>query len=126
MSNRYILVIGDMLTIFVITVVGFGTHAEVGLSYLPRIAETFFPVSVAWFILAPWFGLYHNETVVNARQLWRPAFVMIFVGPLAALMRGFLLDSPVIPIFGLVLSITNALGVIFWRTLFFFLRRRAG
>ena len=97
MKNRYILILGDLLALGVITIIGFASHGEMGPSYLPRMAASFFPVCAAWFLLAPWFGLFQNDIVQNARQLWRPVLVMSFAGPLAALLRGFILNSPVIP-----------------------------
>jgi hypothetical protein len=126
MRNRTILILGDLLALGVITLIGFATHGEMGLSYLPRMAAAFFPISAAWFILAPWFGLFRNEIVKNAHQLWRPALVLCFAGPLAALLRGIILASPVIPIFVVVLSLTSALGLIVWRFVYYLLNRQAG
>jgi hypothetical protein len=126
MKNRYILILGDLLALGIITFIGFTTHGEIGLSYLPRMAASFFPVTAAWFLLAPWFGLFRNDIVQNARQLWRPMLVMLFAGPLAALLRGSMLDSPVIPVFVVVLSLTSALGLIVWRSVYYFLNRRTG
>jgi hypothetical protein len=126
MKNRYILILGDLLALGVITIIGFASHGEMGPSYLPRMAASFFPVCAAWFLLAPWFGLFQNDIVQNARQLWRPVLVMSFAGPLAALLRGFILNSPVIPVFVVVLSITSALGLILWRAVYYLLNRRVG
>jgi hypothetical protein len=126
MKNRYILILGDLLALGVITIIGFASHGEMGPSYLPRMAASFFPVCAAWFLLAPWFGLFQNDIVQNARQLWRPVLVMSFAGPLAALLRGFILNSPVIPVFVVVLSITSALGSILWRAVYYLLNRRVG
>lgn len=126
MKNRIILILGDLLALGVITLIGFATHGEMGLPYLPRMVAAFFPISAAWFLLAPWFGLFRNEIVRDARHLWRPALVLCFAGPLAALLRGIILASPVIPIFVVVLSLTSALGLIVWRALYYLLNRQAG
>jgi Protein of unknown function (DUF3054) len=123
MKNRYILIIGDLLALGVITMIGFISHGETGPSYLPRMAAVFLPLSVMWFLIAPWFGLFQKEIVKNARQLWRPLLAMFFAGPLAVLLRGFMLRSPVIPIFVFVLSLTSALGLILWRALYIILNR---
>jgi len=126
MKNRYILILGDLLALGIITLIGFTTHGEIGPSYLPRMAASFFPVCAAWFLLAPWFGLFQNDIVQNGRQLWRPVLVIFFAGPLAALLRGFILNSPVIPVFVVVLSITSALGLILWRAVYYLLNRQTG
>ena len=121
MSNQ-ILLLGDVLTIALITFIGFATHGEADLSFLPRMATTFFPLVVAWFLLAPWFGLFQDEIIYNARQLWRPALAAVFAAPLAAILRGLILNAPIIPIFAVVLGATSAFGMVIWRGLHFVLK----
>lgn len=122
MSKR-ILVLGDVLAIGLVTIIGFASHGEAGLSFLPRMAAAFFPLVVAWFLLAPWFGLFQDNVIHNARQLWRPALTALFAAPLAAVLRGFILNAPIIPIFAVVLGATTALGMIIWRGLYFLLKQ---
>jgi hypothetical protein len=120
----YRLILGDALTIAIITIIGFATHGEAGLSFLPRMAAIFFPLSIAWFILAPPLGLFERETTSRPKQLWRPALAAFFAGPLAAVLRGFLLNAPIIPIFAIVLAATSALGMAIWRLIWYGLARR--
>ena len=115
---------GDILAIALVTIIGFATHGEADLSFLPRMAAAFFPLVVAWFLLAPWFGLFRDEIIHNARQLWRPALTVLFAAPLAAVLRGFILNAPIIPIFAVVLGATSALGMVAWRVLYFLLNRK--
>lgn len=118
-----ILILGDILAITIITLIGFVTHGEAGLSFLPRMAAIFFPLSLAWFILAPLLGLFRQETTSNPKQLWRPALTALFAAPLAAVLRGLILNAPIIPIFAVVLSATTALGMVVWRGVYFLLKR---
>jgi len=119
--KNYFLIIGDILSILIITLIGFVSHGEAGLSFLPRMSAIFFPLVIAWFILAPFLGLFQREIITNPRQLWRPLLAMIFVSPFAAILRGLLLNAPIIPIFAVVLSATSAFGILFWRTIYLFL-----
>jgi hypothetical protein len=48
----------------------------------------------------------------------------LFVAPLAAVLRGFILNAPVIPIFAAVLAATSALGMVVWRAMYLFLNRK--
>jgi len=121
--NKNILIPGDLLAIALITLIGFATHGEAGLSFLPRMAAIFFPLSLAWFILAPLLGLFQQETTSNPKQLWRPALTALFAAPLAAVLRGLILHAPIIPVFALVLSATTALGMVIWRGVYFLLKR---
>jgi hypothetical protein len=50
---------------------------------------------------------------------------MIFAAPFAAILRGFLLNAPIIPIFAAVLAGASALGMVLWRALYFLWNRRA-
>ena len=117
------LIIGDIFTIAIITLIGFATHGEAGASFLPRMAAAFFPLSLSWFLLALALGLFRQETISNPKQLWRPALTALFAAPLAAVLRGLILNAPVIPIFAIVLGATTALGMVIWRGVYFLLNR---
>ena len=117
--NHYILILGDLLAIALVTFIGFATHGEAELSFLPRMAALFFPLSISWLLLAPALGLFQRQITANSKQLWRPALGMIFAAPLAAVLRGFILNAPIIPIFAAVLAATSALGMVIWRWIWY-------
>ena len=123
--KKSILVFGDILAILVVTMIGFASHGEAGLSFLPRIAAIVFPLVIAWLVLAALLHLFDQENT-SLNQLWRPALAMVFAGPLAVVVRGLLLNAPVIPIFAVVLSTTSAFGILIWRGIFLFVNRRGG
>ena len=123
--NKSVLILGDTLTIAFVTIIGFVSHGESGLSFLPRMAAIFFPLSVSWFLLAPWLGLFEKGIISHPKQLWRPALTALFAAPLAAVLRAFILNAPVIPIFAVVLGATTALGIVIWRVLYLLFDRRA-
>jgi hypothetical protein len=148
MKNKSILILGDVLALLIVTLIGFATHGETGLSSLPRLAATFIPLVIAWFSLAPWFELFDIEfgstpTLpppsrpagwgrwrVTRRSLReateeviKVALAMLFAGPFAVVLRGLILNTPVIPIFAVVLSVTSALGIVVWRAIYFLISR---
>ena len=120
--RKSILIMGDVLAILVVTFIGFASHGEAGLSFLPRMAAIFFPLAIAWFVLAALLHLFDQENI-SLNQLWRPVLAMIFVGPLAVVVRGLILNAPIIPIFAVVLSATSALGILIWRVIYLFRNR---
>ena len=122
-KTSWILYTGDILAIAIVTLIGFATHGEADLSFLPRMAAIFFPLMIAWSLLSPWLGLFQQEIVSNPKQLWRSALVMLFAAPLAAVIRGIILNAPIIPIFVIVLAVTSAFGMLLWRGVYFFLNR---
>ena len=123
--KKAILVLGDLLAIALVTIIGFATHGEADLSFAPRMAALYFPLSISWFLLAPALGLFQPEVTSSPKQLWRPALAMIFAAPLAAVLRGFLLNAPVIPIFAAVLALVSASGMVSWRAVYFlFIRQK--
>jgi flagellar biosynthesis protein FliQ len=123
MKNK-ILILGDVITLLIVTLIGFATHGETSISFSPRILTIFIPLIIAWFLLAPWFGLFNTEINSNLQQLWRPALTMLFADPLAVVLRGLILNAPIIPIFAVVLSATSALGMMIWRMLYLVLNRK--
>jgi len=124
-KREWVLYAGDALSIAALTLIGFAIHGEMNISFLPRMGAAFVPLVISWFLLAPWFGLFQQETISNLQQLWRPALAMIFAAPLAAVLRGFILHTPVLPVFAAVLAGTSALGMVIWRVLYLLWNRRA-
>lgn len=118
------LVVGDILAILVVTLLGFATHGEADISFLPRMGAMFFPLLVSWFMLSPFLGLFQKDVTSNARQLWRPALAMFFVAPFAAILRGFILNAPILPIFAVVLAATSAFGMFLWRGIYALMIRK--
>ena len=126
-NNRNILILGDIFVTLLIILIGFATHGELNTSLITRMSALFFPLIIAWFLIAPWLGLFQHKVVSNPKQLWRPVLAMIFAAPLAAVLRGLILNAPIIPIFVVVLAATSAFGMVLWRGIYFLLNRnRAG
>jgi hypothetical protein len=117
------LILGDILAILIVTFIGFATHGEADISFLPRMAAMFFPLVISWFLLSPFLGLFDQAVISDPRQLWRPVLGMIFAAPLAAVLRGLILNAPIIPIFALVLSASSAFGMLVWRGVYLLLQR---
>jgi Protein of unknown function (DUF3054) len=117
-----ILVAGDILTLALVTVFGFASHGEAGTAGL-RMLTTFAPLIVAWFFVAPFFGVYETQRAAEYRQLWRPFWAMIVAGPMAAWLRSVMLgltnqnglNTPIWPVFVVVLGGVAALAVLAWR-----------
>ncbi|HUI88303.1 MAG TPA: DUF3054 family protein [Anaerolineales bacterium] len=141
--KKYILPLGDGLTLLIVTLIGFTTHGEFDIFFLPRMAATYIPLLIAWFLIARWLGLLtttlpppHPEGILGRWRAEGPLFfteategaraglAMLFAGPLAVVLRGLLLNAPIIPIFAVVLSLTSALGLMIWRTVYLLLKRR--
>jgi hypothetical protein len=109
-----ILLIGDILTLGVITVIGFANHGELGTAGT-RMLTTFVPLVVAWLLVAPYLGVFDPQNARDFRQLWRPFWAMVLCSPLAAWMRGVWLGSAILPIFVVVLGGLSALALLAWR-----------
>lgn len=118
------LIVGDALVILVVTWIGFLSHGETLAS--PRWLTTFIPVSVAWALEAPWLRVYRPEIYCNPRQIWRVPLAMLLAAPLAGVLRGVMLDSPVLPLFVGVMGLTWAGGMTIWRLLYLIVANRAG
>jgi hypothetical protein len=125
MKNYHpILIFGDILSLALVTVIGFATHGPLSLDLLPRMMTTFLPLLAAWFSLAPFLQLFNPETTQNPRQLWRPIYAMLIAAPLATLLRALMLNGIILPIFALVLAANAALGLLLWRAIFLLIQRR--
>ncbi|MEW6402614.1 MAG: DUF3054 domain-containing protein [Chloroflexota bacterium] len=122
--KKTILVPGDIIALAIVTLIGFASHGEAELSFLPRMAAAFFPLVISWFLVSPWLGLFDEQVLSNPKLLWRPALAMVLAAPMATILRAALLNSTAIPIFTLILGTTSALGMMIWRAIYaWFLNR---
>ncbi|GAB4453727.1 MAG: hypothetical protein OHK0041_17760 [Anaerolineales bacterium] len=115
---------GDLLTLTLVTALGFLTHdrADAGLM---RFLASLLPFALGWLLAAGALNLLHPQQTRQRPALLRILWATLLAAPFAGWLRAFWLQTTVIPIFVLVLFATNALGLILWRAAFWFwLRRR--
>lgn len=116
------LLAGDIAAALVVTLIGFLTHYG-GIEGW-RWLSTFVPVTAAWLSVAPWFGAYDPDLSRQPRQVWRFALAAFFSAPLAATLRGLWLNAAVLPVFVVVMALTNALGFLVWRLIWALVAQR--
>jgi hypothetical protein len=115
--EKIILIIGDIITLGIVTYIGFASHGTAGTAG-SRMLTTFIPLVAAWFLIPPHLKVYEVQVGSDWRQLWRPFWSMVLAAPMAAWIRGMLLDAPILPIFVIILGGVSALGILIWRGLF--------
>ena len=120
---RYYLIIGDILTLTIVTVFGFASHGTAGTAG-SRMLTTFIPLLAAWILIAPHLKVYDRDIALDGRQLWRPFWAMVLAGPMAAWLRGVLLNSPILPVFVVILGGVSALAILTWRGLYWLVMTR--
>lgn len=108
------LLVGDGVTLLIVTLAGFAKHGTLGTAG-SRILTTFIPLLIAWLLYAPLLGAFDPQRAADLRQLWRPLWAMILASPMAAWMRGYWLDAPILPIFVVILGGISALSLLAWR-----------
>ena len=119
LKSKWTLIIGDVIALAIITIIGFASHGETDLFFLPRMLTTFIPLVVSWFLVAPWLGNYNPQITIDARQLWRPMLAMLLAAPMTAILRAAMLNGVALPLFTLILGGSAALGMLVWRGLYF-------
>lgn len=111
--DKRLLAAGDVVAIAAVTLIGFGVHG--GPASPGRMAATFLPLTVAWFLVGALFRVLDPVVAADRRALWRPPAAMLLAAPLAAYMRAVVLDVPIVGVFVAVLGGTSALGIALWR-----------
>ena len=120
---RYYLIVGDILTLAIVTVIGFASHGTSGTAG-SRMLTTFIPLVAAWLLIAPHLKVYNRDIALDGRQLWRPFWAMVLAGPMAAWLRGVLLNSQILPLFVIILGGVSALAILTWRGLYWLFMTR--
>ncbi len=123
MSGRLILILGDIITLAIVTLIGFASHGTAG-SAGARMLTTFLPLLASWFLVAPFLGVYDLERIKDIKQVWRPFWAMVLAGPFASWMRGAWLNAPILPLFVVILGGTGALAILAWRIVYYFISSR--
>ena len=113
-----ILLIGDVLTLALVTVFGFAHHGTVAFAGAERFLATFILLVVAWLLVASFLGAFDLSRVVEWRQLCRPFWGMVLAAPMAAFLSGVWLNSAILPVFVFVLGGVSALALLVWRGLY--------
>jgi len=119
----YLLVLGDVFVLVIVTVIGFSTHERLSAG-IPRLLSTFVPLMVSWGLIGVHVGVFDPTRITDPRQLWRPLWAMILAGPFAGWMRALWLGTAVAPIFVVVLGGVSALSLLAWRVLYLFLDQK--
>jgi hypothetical protein len=118
------LIIGDAVTLAIVTVFGFASHGTLDTAGM-RVLTTYVPLLVAWFLVAPHLGVYDEARVADLRQLWRPFWSMVLAAPFAAWMRGAWLGTAILPVFVVVLGGISALAILLWRFIYWIIMHRS-
>ncbi|MCX8024292.1 MAG: DUF3054 domain-containing protein [Thermanaerothrix sp.] len=115
------ILLGDGLFLLGITLAGEITH---GISLLsPRWLTTFIPLLIGWVLSASALGLFHTPHAGHPGVSWRTLWAALLAVPLATWIRGFWLQTAVIPIFVLVLTATTGVTMAIWREIAAFMLR---
>jgi hypothetical protein len=117
MKRKYTLILGDVIALTIITLIGFAAHKQATPSFAPRMLTTFIPALIAWFALAPFFGLFDAAITSNWKQLWRVIYVSVIGGAILAILRAAMLGGVALPLFAWIIGISTAVGMTLWRGL---------
>lgn len=115
--EQLILIIGDIITLGIVTYIGFASHGTAGTAG-SRMLTTFLPLVAAWFLISPHLKVYELQVGSDWRHVWRPFWSMVLAAPMAAWLRGVMLQAPILPLFVIILGGVSAIGILIWRGLF--------
>lgn len=122
-ANRYVLIAGDIITLAIVTIIGFASHGTADTAG-SRMLTTFIPLVAAWLLIAPYLKVYDRNIVLEGSQLWRPLWAMVLAAPMAAWLRGLMLSSPILPVFVVILGGVSAVAILIWRGLYWLVATR--
>jgi hypothetical protein len=112
-----VLLVGDIVTLSLVTIYGFARHSTLDTAGV-RMLATFIPLLAAWFLIAPYLGVFDLQRASEIRQVWRPAWAMLLAAPLFAFLRGLWLNAPIVPLFVLVMGGVGAVALLLWRIIY--------
>ncbi len=123
--NQIILVVGDTITLLVVTLVGFSSHQSLATAGV-RIFSTFIPWTVSWFLIAPLLGVFEDSKSTDYKQLWRPVWALVLASPFAGFLRAIWLAQEMLPLFPVIMGGSAAIGIVLFRLFYIYSRRKQG
>ncbi len=119
-TTRHIIVLalGDALAFLAFAAIGRGSHGEAtGLAAIPQVIATAAPFAIAWFIVAPFLGVYRRELVANPRKMaMRTLLGWVLSWPVAMALRGIFVDHAVPHwTFAVIALVVNTAFLLIWR-----------
>ena len=115
------LVIGDAISFLVFAILGHNAHdVSTGWVAVAQIAVIALPFALAWFLVAPWVGVYRRAATSSPlRMLARTELGWLATYPAALILRVLLAPDHQMPIpFAIVILLANALLLGVWRLAF--------
>ena len=114
MTNRIaILALGDLCAFVLFGAIGLTSHEDsVTLRTVVR-AILVFPA--AWFVIAPWLGMFSERAVAGTEPLWRIAVVWVVVGVVALCLRALVFDRALFNAFFVIALVGNGVMLVGWR-----------
>lgn len=125
LKQTWTLILGDTIALAIITVIGFASHGETDISFVPRMFTTFIPLVVSWFLIAPWLGTFDGKITLNPKQLWRPPLAMLLAAPMVTILRAAMLNAVALPLFTVILGASAALGMLVWRGMYLWWQKKS-
>ncbi len=116
-----ILILGDFTVFLIVTVIGFANHNS--QFDIRRILANWLPLCLAWGMAAPILGLWNSKQLPFQKTWWRILWATVLSVPLAVVIRGFILNTPTIGIFVLVMLAFSTLGLLVWRLIWHLITR---
>jgi hypothetical protein len=115
------LILGDFAVFLLVTIIGFANHNS--QLDIRRILANWLPLCLAWSMAAPILGLWNPKQLPFQKTWWRIIWATVLSVPLAVVIRGFILNTPTIGIFVLVMLAFTSLGLLVWRLVWYLIAR---
>ncbi len=112
-----ILLAGDIVVLCITTVIGFVYHNSFSNSE-QRLPLTLFTTVIAWLFVGFPLKVYYTNDRMTSHHLWRALWASILAAPMAAFLRGWVLDRPILPMFIIAFGGINTLAIMIWRSVY--------
>ncbi len=117
MSDKRVLwlALGDALTLLIVTLIGFASHNQLSFSFLGRMALSWVPFTLAWWLLAGRMGLLNPRQKLSLRQTLDLTVATFYAATVGMLLRALALRGVLLPVFALVMAAVAWPALWLWR-----------
>jgi len=112
-----LLILGDIIVLLLVTWTGFATHNVSLLN--SRWLTTFIPLLAGWFLAATATELYQSyQSRSLVKVVWKAAAAAALAAPFGLWIRSLFLNSPVQPVFVLVMTGICVAALVGWHLIY--------
>ncbi len=116
-GKRFWLIAGDAFTLLIVTLIGFASHNELQWAFVGRMALSWLPFTLAWWLLAARMQLLDPQRPMSWSLTLDLTVAVFYAATVGMMVRAWVMGGVLLPVFALVMAAVAWPALWLWRWL---------